>query len=248
MKLPGGILITRPLGQQAQLKARLEQAGIKAWFYPTIQITPIKESQEHIDQALQAAHWLIFPSGNAVECGWGQIQDKVNHFTKLAAVGKATAEKLKQQTQKSVLYPQTTQDSEGLLECPEFENPTGQSIVIIKGEGGRTTLKETLEQRGAVMQTLNVYKRELPEPNHKLLNEALAHHPIILTQSAESIDNLKTMAGQKWHEITQRHFAVTHPKIAEHAKSMGITQIHLLENTTEALVNLFQSIAKQTSV
>lgn len=244
MKHPGGILVTRPLGQQAQLKERLQQEKIPAWLFPTIQITPIQPARSEIEQAMLGAHWLIFPSANAVDCGWEPIQPSISHFAHLAAVGKATAQKLKAVSQKEVIYPQTTQDSEGLLECEEFSHPEGQKIVIIKGEGGRATLKNELEKRGATVATINCYKRELPTPDLNLLDEALSHHPLVLSQSAEALNNLKTLAGDSlWHKLQQCPHVVTHPRIAEHAKSLNLKKVHLIENGSEPLLNLWRTLS-----
>jgi uroporphyrinogen-III synthase len=244
MKPAGGILVTRPLGQQALLKARLDQENIPAWFIPTIAITPINPTPDQIEQTLQGAHWLIFPSGNAVEQGWSLVASRMNHFTQLAAVGKITAEKLHNVSQNDVIYPQTTQDSEGLLETPEFQNIQGQKIVLVKGEGGRATLAQELEARGAKVESLNCYRRELPELNQELLKEALAHNPLVLSQSAESIGNLKNITPEDlWQKLKSCSHAVTHPRIADHARNLGINQVFLIDNGIDPLIELWQIIS-----
>jgi uroporphyrinogen-III synthase len=244
MKPAGGILVTRPLGQQAPLKARLDQENIPAWFIPTIAITPVNPAPDQIEKTLQGAHWLIFPSGNAVEQGWPLVASRMNHFTQLAAVGKITAEKLHNVSQNDVIYPQTTQDSEGLLEAPEFQNIQGQKIVLVKGEGGRATLAQELEARGAKVESLNCYRRELPELNQALLKEALAHNPLVLSQSAESIGNLKKITPEDlWQKLKSCPHAVTHPRIEAYARGIGIEQVYLMENGIEPLIDLWQIVS-----
>lgn len=49
--------------------------------------------------------------------------------------------------------------SEGLLEMPALKDAKNQQIAIIKGEGGRTTLQQTLTDHGALVDSFAVYRR-----------------------------------------------------------------------------------------
>ena len=55
--------------------------------------------------------------------------------------------------------PKTTSDSEGLLELDCFADLRGQRVLILKGRGGRTLLREELARRGAEVVLGDVYER-----------------------------------------------------------------------------------------
>ena len=50
-----------------------------------------------------------------------------------------------------------------MLELKTLQDVELSNIVLVKGEGGRTTIAKTLKQRGAVLNQLVVYKRRAIE-------------------------------------------------------------------------------------
>ena len=68
-----------------------------------------------------------------------------------AAVGESTAAALSQAGAAAVLWPVDGASSEALLALPELDETAvvGATILIVRGEGGRQLLGDTLSKRGA---------------------------------------------------------------------------------------------------
>lgn len=63
----------------------------------------------------------------------------------------------------SPVYPQTGHTAEDVLALPQARVKSGDKWLIVKGEGGRLTLAQTLTERGAQVTELAVYKRSVDE-------------------------------------------------------------------------------------
>ena len=69
------------------------------------------------------------------------------------AIGSQTAQALRQQGFANIHTPQHGNDSEAALALPIWHTlPQGGTIVIIRGQGGREQLAQTLRQRGFAVQ------------------------------------------------------------------------------------------------
>lgn len=79
------------------------------------------------------------------------------------AVGRATAAALREQGLTSDLVPERGFDSEALLALPALTQVAGKRALIVRGEGGRPLLGETLRKRGAEVAFAEVYRRAIPD-------------------------------------------------------------------------------------
>ncbi len=163
------ILVTRPLPQAKKLALLIEQEGGEAVIFPTLAIKALSNSNAIISQLekLSGYDWLIFISANAVNFAQQANKGKTSCFkpVKIAAIGKATAKALENIGLAVDLTPDTGFNSEALLLMPELQSIEGQKVLIVRGQGGRETLAKTLEQRGATVHYLEVYKRSQPKTN-----------------------------------------------------------------------------------
>ncbi len=108
------------------------------------------------------------------------------------APGPGTAAALVAAGLDDVRIPATTFDSEGLLALPELADVAGKRIVIFRGNGGREFLGDTLRARGASVDHVGCYRREIPQGGAGGLAEALREgraQALTLT-SSEGLDNL----------------------------------------------------------
>ena len=108
--------------------------------------------------ALNAPEIAIFVSANAVRFGLDFAGD-----AKIAAIGPATAACLEESGRTVDIRARDGFDSERLLEVPAMRDVAGKVVRIIRGNGGRELLANVLRERGATVEYLSVYSREIPE-------------------------------------------------------------------------------------
>lgn len=241
-----GLLITRPADLARPLAERIRSEGGDAWIFPTLVIRPLPLDAEETGSRVKQADWIIFISANAVQMGWPHVTPHLKPFTRLAAVGEATATRLGKASSLPVLHPLDGADSEALLALPEFSSPAGQCVLIARGTGGREHLREVLTQRGARVDYLECYVRETPVPDLLLLDDALDRRAMISVQSAESLHNLWQLAGESRHgRLRQSRFLVPHVRIAEAACRLGLSLLHLTGPGEDALVNSWKNLRTQ---
>ncbi len=153
-----GVLVTRPRQQAAELVKEIERRGGFAVSFPAIEIVARSEADVLADVAgLQTPAITIFISRNAVDHGLGYAGGR------LAAIGPATAEAIDRAGRCVDLWPAAGFDTEHLLAEPAFQDVAGKTIRIIRGDGGRELLASSLRERGARVDYVSAYKRNVPE-------------------------------------------------------------------------------------
>ena len=150
------LLVLRPGEIGLDLSNNLNElsTSIKSQHAPTLSIEPLSFSLSE-----KSYYAVIFISPTAVIACKDCIATINNQGRLIFAVGAGTANKLKAYGVKNVLIPQTF-NSEGLLAMTELAQVHNKAILIVKGEGGRELLLDTLADRGAQCDTLNVYRRK----------------------------------------------------------------------------------------
>lgn len=197
-------MITRPAHQAGKLAQGIKAAGGEIFLFPTLDIIPTALSEENKEKILHIKQYdiVIFISPNAVEYGLTQIQalTELPENTLLATIGQGSAKTLNQRLGKQPdIVPQENFNSEGLLATYAMQDVDKKHILIVRGNGGREHLKETLLQRGAFVEYLDVYERIKPETNTTELEQYLQNNQIaaIVITSAESLKNLLELAPAK---------------------------------------------------
>ena len=150
------------------------------------------------------------------------------------AVGKTTFQTLAQWTHQypfwcnnhQLMMPSAHQQtSEGLLALPSLSDVTEQHIVIIKGLGGRETLRETLMQRGANVSECVVYERtSLSTPMTTQAWHTADITGIVVT-SNEQLQLAFDVYPHSW--LTELKWVVVSPRIAHYAYELGIPNQHV---------------------
>ncbi len=184
------VVVTRPRAQAARFAALVSEAGATPLLLPALDIEPIEldaEARERL--APDAFDWTIYTSANSVESSLRQLPRPTR--TRVAAVGRGTARALAAHGVAVHAVPATTADSEGLLALEPFATVGGRRILILKGEGGRTLLREELARRGATVVTGEVYRRVPAVPDaasRAALERACAGGRVVVAAtSAESL-------------------------------------------------------------
>jgi uroporphyrinogen-III synthase len=215
MSLAGrGVLVTRPRGLAQGLARRIEAAGGRAIIFPTIEIVPLPHAGP-----MPRYDLVVFVSPTAVVQGarWIDAGEKV------LALGAGTAHEI-MKSRKDVTFPASGADSEALLALPELADVAGRRVLIVRGEGGRALLGETLLLRGAKVDHAECYRRVRPRADAAPL---LADWVDAVTvNSGEALSNLLELLGERGRRaLADTPLFVPHPRIAEQASAAGAREV-----------------------
>jgi uroporphyrinogen-III synthase len=189
------ILVTRPARQAAGFAQKIAALGGLPVIFPAIAILPPVDAAPlaRAHAALPEYDFAVFVSANAVEYGAPDSRRWPLRLVALAP-GPGTAEALAAVGIAGARIPATTFDSEGLLALPELADVRGKRIL--RGDGGREQLGNTLIARGALVDYVECYRRAKPESGAAGLAEAFREgriHAVTIT-SSEGLDNLWALA------------------------------------------------------
>lgn len=238
------IIVTRPSLQAKHLLDLITINSGTAISFPTLEISPVNKPAviKHKLQNLKAYQWLIFTSSNAVNFAVAANNGKITAFNTvpIIAIGHATARTLLNYGLKVTLMPKNGFNSEAILALPELQNIQQQRILIVRGVGGRALLTQSLKDRGAIVDNLEVYQRQLP----KLVNESnilkVLQQPqckLITITSVECLQNLVLMLKLKTQEtLLNLPLIVISQRIKHHALQMGFKQVYVSANPADEAV------------
>lgn len=232
-KLSGiGVLVTRPAGQAEALCRLIQAAGGRAIALPAASILPASDPEPA--RALLAARWdlIVFVSRNAVEQALPLLPGgRLPEGPTIAAVGQATARALVAAGREPDLVPGGRFDSEALLAMDALEDVLGSRVLIVRGEGGRPALGETLTRRGARVAYAEVYRRALPEIDPAPL---LAHWrrdvQLATATSDDILHNLLELVTPRGRDaLLATPLVVVSERTAELARSLGFARVEIAE-------------------
>ncbi len=235
------VLVTRPAGQARELGERISAAGFRPIYAPLLAIEAFAEPDtEQRQQLLDLCHFehVIFVSRNAIRHGmawiedfWPQLPAGVNWYT----VGSSSAAALADYGI-APLQPTSDMTSEGLLAVPSLAAVAGQRVLIIKGEGGRRQLRDTLAERGARVEELAVYRRARPRyaPGELAAQLAAEQVEVVLVSSGEALDNMVSLLDESG-PAGAGHCTLVVPgaRVAAAARAAGFQQVLEAPNATD---------------
>jgi uroporphyrinogen-III synthase len=236
------VLVTRPAHQAENLCRLITAQGDIAVRFPTLAIVEAEDLdaiQRTLTQ-LDSFDWLIFISSNAVNFALKANSGKIAKFEarQIAAIGKATAEALKQSGLSVTVMPEDYR-SEALLALPAMQLTQGQKVLIVRGAGGREQLANTLRDRGAEVCYLNVYKRTIPNIDNNAVIELLEQQrlDIITVTSVETLQNLLIMLDAKHHsQLFDLPLIVVSDRIKQAASEMGFKRIAVANSPSDEAI------------
>ena len=228
------LLLTRPAAESAALAATLAEAGVYSSSLPLLEIQALVETAEQRTTVAELEHYsaLIVVSKPAARLG---LQLLERHWSRPPAnqrwfsVGAGTAQVLNDYLEPHgvrVCYPANGDDSEALLALPELQQALAMPaprVLILRGEGGRELLAETLRERGVTVDYLELYRRVLPDyPPAALLQRVRGERlNALLVSSAQGLEHLQQLAGADWAELARLPLLVPSPRVAELARAAG---------------------------
>jgi uroporphyrinogen-III synthase len=215
------IVVTRPREQAAALAQRIASLGGNAILLPLLEISPAGDQEKLHAQLERIARFdlLIFISPNAVKYGMAAI-GALPPGVRVATVGQGGAQALRELGVADVMAPAERFDSEGLLALPELRDVCGWNVAILRGDGGRELLGDTLKARGASVEYVTCYRRGKPSFDAGAL---WAAQPDALTvTSSEALCHLREMFPESDRDrLTAIPLFVPHQRIAAMASQQG---------------------------
>lgn len=231
------ILVTRPAEQAETLCELIQNLRGRPIRFPALEIKGPENKKEAQQQLALIAKTdlVIFISRNAVQYAFPLLPDNIPLDLQISAVGTATANALEEYGLDPTVVPDKM-DSEGLLTSPQLQNVKDKNILIIRGNGGRELLAETLKERGANVEYAEVYRRQLPQRNAKnLVNGWSQMVDTVVATSNAILDNLLTLLGEDGGELLkQTPLVVVSQRMAEHADALGCEIIYISDSATDA--------------
>ena len=227
------VLITRPAPECHQLARQLNAAGISAIAQPLLEIQPGRQLStliSRLDQ-LQPDDFLIAVSIHAVNLAHNFITTQGASWPKnvhYIAVGHKTAAALAACSGRDVQSPPIRCDSEGVLALPALTDVEGHRVLILRGNGGRELICQTLQQRGAEVRYCETYRRSwIALDGAQLCRrwQSKQVSALVVTSSEQLVhlDSLIPDDTKAW--FLQRHLFVPSQRIADQASKLGFTTI-----------------------
>lgn len=221
------VLVCRPQPEADRLVAAFHAAGAEARALPLLERLPLPDTAatRTAIQNLDQFHHVIAVSPYAarqllalIDTWWPQLPLGLHWY----GVGQGTARVL-QQAGLQPHWPSTGVDSEALLALPELARLSGQKVLLARGENGRELLRDTLQQRGAQVTPLALYRRQCPADAGQRLDTLLRDfdpHAVVLL-SGETLNNFIALGENSDHTLYQRLLVVPVQRVADQAARAG---------------------------
>ena len=232
------VLVTRAEAQADAFCELIQDAHGRPVRFPALEILGPSDKKGLKQQLsdLSKIDRLIFVSANAVRYAFPHFPNNIPVNLEIAAVGKATAAALEDCGLDATLLPDEQMNSEGLLALPALQAVEGKTILIVRGNGGRELLKDTLTERGASVSYAEAYRRQLPLRNaSNLVQNWSSWVDVVTVTSVELLKNLCQLIGDDGIErLKQTPLAVISERIAEYADEIGCEAIYISDQPSDA--------------
>lgn len=246
-----GILVTRPSGQGEALCGLITENGGRAIHFPTISIGPAEDPvvARGLLQKIADYHIVIFISSNAVKYGLEFMRpNAIPPELIKCAVGKRTAQTLEENGITVDVKPDGSFDSESLLAVPGLNKVAGKRVLILRGNGGRRLLGDTLRERGAEVDYAEVYSRSIASTDSGPLLDAWEKEIDIATAtSREVLENLVSLLGEAGHAMfCKTPLVVVSERVKVRAEELGCSSVILADEASDQ--GLLSAICKWSGV
>jgi len=159
------VVVTRSREQAGQLADCLQELGAEILQVPTIKLAPPTCREDVVDAMLElnAYDWLVFTSPNGVTTFFDYFFRQFHDLRdiggcRIAAVGPATARKLKELHLQVDLMPDEALAASIAEAFAEFESIENLLICLLRAEVANRELPAALEAMGAIVDDIACYK------------------------------------------------------------------------------------------
>jgi|APSaa5957512535_1039671.scaffolds.fasta_scaffold56476_2 uroporphyrinogen-III synthase len=255
------VLVTRPQNQHEAICTAINEHGGKAIHFPLFAIEPIDEAgliqqiKTKIEN-LDNYQLVIFVSTNAVKFGTQWINDYWPQFplgVAILAIGPSTAKNASLELNCKVIHSDAGASSEDILSLDELMQVDGKKVALVRGVGGRELLADSLRQRGAEVDYIEVYRRTPMSHSSDDLDNVLAEEKIttLTVTSGESLERLgQLLKGVGKDALPMNSLPLSLPlivpsnRVAQQAEQLGFCKVILASGAgVEATINALQELA-----
>jgi uroporphyrinogen-III synthase len=232
--------------------SRLRALGQVAWGFPLIEFSPGRELPLLAGQlsALQEGDLLFALSQHAVDFAHAQLRQEGQAWPDIPryfAIGRTTALALHTVSGIDIRYPLDRETSEVLLQLPELQSVAGKRALILRGNGGRELLGETLQARGAEVRFCECYQR--CTRHYDGAEEAMRWQQrgvtTLVITSGEMLQQLWSLIPQWYREnwLLRCRLLVVSERLANLARELGWQDIRIADNAdNDALLRALQQL------
>jgi uroporphyrinogen-III synthase len=225
------VLICRPEPEASRLATAFEAAGASARVLPAIERVPLPETPEarQVILDLDLYQHVIAVSPYAarqllerIDTWWPQLPVGIQWY----GVGAGTAAVMAG-AGLAPEHPATGFTSEALLQHPSLQALANDKVLLARGEQGRELLRETLEQRGARVTVLPLYRRQRPSPPSELVEASLDDFKpdVVIALSGETLNNFIALSENSSHNCHDSLLLVPVDRVARQAREAGFARV-----------------------
>jgi len=252
------ILVTRGESQASELSKKLEEQGAEPVEVAVIEICE-PHSWNSLDTALSTISsydWIVFASTNAVSYTLNRAttlgaQPARTGSTKIAAIGSATRDRLRQFAVETDFFPTQFTAEKFIDQFISHYEIKGKRFLLPRTSAGGTEIADGLKAYGGVVDLVEAYSTKLPT-KHDLVAKELAEMVetkavhVITFASAQTARNFSTLlkqglskSGIEQNEILQSIVIATiGPKTSKVARELFLRiDVEAHESTIDGLVS-----------
>ncbi len=225
------VLSTRPSPQGRALSQRLTQAGYFSLHQPMFDYQANADLTEYQKQLTVPVDIVIFVSVAAVNFAHQAMPLSQWKASVWLAVGNATRNQLNALGVDKVVTPKL-QTSEGLLALDCLKDVSNSRIIIVRGDGGRELIAETLLNKGADVQYIESYRRHwLNFSTSPALEWQKLDINCILITSNDLLKSVVQLIEKHPHPKENKYWQntclwiVASVRIEQHAKTLGLNNV-----------------------
>lgn len=250
------ILITRSQKQSSEFSSLLKKNGAEVIELPMIEIVPPR-SWRKVDRAIERLKiydWIIFTSANGVDFFFGRMRDGEKTLAslsslKVCAIGPATASRLAERKIFVHLMPEKYV-AESILKAFQREPIEGKRILLARAQKARDILPRGLEEMGAKVDVVEVYRTIKPRGGSGELKRILKEGKVdLITFTSSSTVNhfVELLKGEDLKSLLQGILiACIGPVTSKTARQWGMkVQIqpreYTIQGLTRAIIEYFKN-------
>ncbi|MBI5846221.1 MAG: uroporphyrinogen-III C-methyltransferase [Deltaproteobacteria bacterium] len=227
------VVVTRARAQASDLVKRLEEMGARVLETPTIRVVP-PENSAPLDEAIARItdfDWVSFTSVNAVEYFFDRLfksgrDARALGGAKIAAIGPATAARLKNYGLVTDILPETYR-AESVVDAFSALDMKARRVLLPRAAEARPVLPAELSRMGALVTEVAAYRTiAANEGKKELLDELQSGSVDMVTfTSSSTVSNFASLFGPGEMAGLMKGVAVAciGPVTADTARSLGLS-------------------------